>query len=87
MTGRGVSMRAAWEYASIIRAIDPVVGSKWRRDIVAHADNVNPSHEFWDVLLREKFPFLKRSIISVELLSHNRDDLWNVVSALAAGHA
>ena len=83
MQGRGVTMKAAWSYDDVLKAVDIEHANEWRRALIEHKRDVNPTHELWDVMLECGFPFLKRSVFTMPLASENLTHMTNVISRIA----
>lgn len=85
MARRDVKMKGAWEYWPTLEAADENSASEWRRDLIKSRGITNPTVEFWDVLLENGFPFLKRSILESDLAAGNIAHMCNVLSRLSVG--
>jgi hypothetical protein len=83
MQGRGVTMKAAWSYDDVLKAVDIEHANEWRRALIENKRDVNPTHELWDVMLECGFPFLKRSVFTMPLASENLTHMTNVISRIA----
>ena len=83
MGRHGVRMGAAWRYDALIKQADNAGASAWRAALIAKRGVTNPTTELWDVMLKAGFPFLKKSIFTIDLLAGNHTEICNVISAQA----
>jgi hypothetical protein len=83
MMRHGVRMGAAWRYDAVIKQADNAGGSAWRADLITNRGITNPTTELWDVMLKAGFPFLKKSIFTIDLLTSNLTEICNVISGQA----
>ncbi|MBE7731372.1 hypothetical protein [Komagataeibacter sp. FXV3] len=83
MQQQKVPMSAIWDYKSLIKKeYKKNRAEKWREDMFLQKKNLNASHDLWDILLDNDFPFIKNSILKGSLASGNLDHICNVISKL-----
>lgn len=75
-----IPVGAAWSYEELLRTAENGKASEWRAQIIAEQQITNPTIEMWDLLLKVRFPFLKKAVLTTPLSAGNITELCNVLS-------
>lgn len=82
MVKNNMRVASAWKYDTIAR--ETVRTSSWRNAILDGGLYTNPTIELWDSLLADKFPFLKKQLVTEGNSTGNQIHLCNVISEISA---